>query len=133
MAGIEAFGVDGSEFIEGTPFCSRIDLSEKNAMHHIEQFKRALCVEVGEYIPRRTSPPFWTISSAMPVRMPSSCCPGPLLEGVTGHGNERPNEHVIEEMASREYEFETQLTARLRAACTLLWFKGSLMEFNEQA
>lgn len=50
MAGIEAFGVDGSEFIEGTPFCSRIDLSE-NAMHHIERFERALCVEVGEHIP----------------------------------------------------------------------------------
>jgi hypothetical protein len=129
--GIEAFGVDGSEFIERTPFCSRIDLSEKDALRHIGQFEKVLCLEVGEHIPATYESTFLdnlvSAASENAIIVVSWAVVG---QGGTGHVNERPNEYVIEEMARRGCEFDADLTTTLRCASSLRWFKGSLMAFN---
>lgn len=130
--GIEAFGVDGSEFIVGTPFCSRVDLSEKDALRHLGQFESVLCLEVGEHIPAAFESAFLDslvgAASENAVIVLSWAVVG---QGGTGHVNERQNEYVIGEMGNRGCGFDSEATSHVRAACTLRWFQGSLMMFNK--
>ena len=52
-------------------------------------------------------------------------------QGGAGHINELSNEYIIGELAKRGFEFNKDVSDKLREASSRKWFKNTLMKFEK--
>jgi len=89
-----------------------------------------LCLEVGEHIPHQHEQCFIDnlCRYANKDLILSWAVPG---QGGAGHINELSNEYIIGELAKRGFEFNKDVSDKLREASSRKWFKNTLMKFEK--
>lgn len=125
--GIPALGCDGNPHTPAIAgrYCGVADLTVPQQMNVADW---VVCLEVAEHIPRDLEPGLlYNIHNHNRRGVVISwAVPG---QGGHGHVNERTNEYV-QQLFSEEYNLNEPMTAELRAAATLPWFKKTIMFFD---
>lgn len=128
--GFWAVGYDGNPNTQhfGNPSCYIQDLS---VPFDVGVCDVILSLEVGEHIPQQFEQMFLdNLAVHAGKHLILSWFPRPG-HGI-GHVNERPNDYIIREMMRRRFEYEPDVTAKLREASTLWWFKESIMVYERR-
>ena len=92
-------------------------------------YELVLSLEVGEHIPKEFESNFLdnvTLMTGKTIIL-SWAVKG---QGGTGHFNEQNNPYVISQMESRGFRYDPDMSARLREASSLEWFKNTIMVFD---
>jgi 2-polyprenyl-3-methyl-5-hydroxy-6-metoxy-1,4-benzoquinol methylase len=122
---IDAYeGTPDIELISAYKPIKQIDLSKEAIIHFRYDF--VLCLEVGEHIPKEKEDIFianlnkWTRN----IIVLSWAIEG---QAGNGHVNCRNNSYILDKMSEYGFTGDMLISARLREASTLAWFKNTLM------
>jgi hypothetical protein len=126
------------ESFDGSPDVERftngsvhfIDLTSPDALDALAA-DWILCLEVGEHLPSR-------YEDVLLQNLHRANRRGIVLSwGVPGQGgfshvNERNNSYVVAKLAALGYDYDTQLSTKLRFRTTYYWFQDSIMVFRRR-
>lgn len=126
--GIPCVGYDGSplthDLTNGVCFTKDFAIPQD-----IGQFDLVLSLEVGEHIPQEFEQVF--LNNICKASKKYVCLSWAIVgQGGTGHVNCQNNDHVIRFMRSRNFEFDVELSRKLRQLSSFPWFKNTLMVFT---
>lgn len=127
---LDCIGYDGNpntpKYTDGV--CKVLDLSEDFDLN--TKFDCVMSLEVGEHIPKQYEKTFIDnlskhVSNYLII---SWAVPG---QGGDGHVNCQTNQYVIDEVCSRGFTLNYDLSNRIRNASSLSWFKNTLFVFEK--
>ena len=122
--GIDTFGYDGNRFCRHVANCHVHNLINPLTCRR----DWVMCLEVGEHMPPEYAEQLvdTIVANSKVGAIVSWAIPG---QGGRAHVNELPNKDVVAMMEARGMLYDTVVSASLRDASSLRWFKNTVMVF----
>ena len=133
--GWDIVGIEGTKGIRAIQVCDNIlemDLTKSLNASSDYVFDFALCLEVGEHIPKQHELQFINNICQMSNKHLVLSWAVPGQYSASGHVNCQSNEYVISKFWEKDFRYNASKTKLLRERAKFNWFKNTLMCFEKK-